>query len=207
MHPNPAFRGASQADNLKFAADKGFGILAVADADGMPLMAHLPFYIDGEDLFFHMVRSNPIARSLKTARPTKIAVSGTHSYLSPDWYGVDDQVPTWNYVAVHLSGQAEVLAQDQLRGVIDRLSDTFEERLEPKPIWKSTKMPDDALERMMRMIVPAKMRITDVQGTWKLAQHKPEAARLAAADHIETDGIGSELATMAALMRTLPEGA
>lgn len=207
MHPNPAFRGASQADNLKFAADKGFGILAVGDADSMPLMAHLPFYIDGEDLFFHMVRSNPIARSLKTARPTKIAVSGTHSYLSPDWYGVDDQVPTWNYVAVHLSGQAEVLAQDQLRGVIDRLSDTFEERLEPKPIWKSTKMPDDALERMMRMIVPAKMRITDVQGTWKLAQHKPEAARLAAADHIETDGIGSELATMAALMRTLPEGA
>ncbi|MFY0679009.1 MAG: FMN-binding negative transcriptional regulator [Thalassovita sp.] len=207
MHPNPAFRGASQADNLKFAADKGFGILAVGDADSMPLMAHLPFYIDGEDLFFHMVRSNPIARSLKTARPAKIAVSGTHSYLSPDWYGVDDQVPTWNYVAVHLSGQAEVLAQDQLRGVIDRLSDTFEERLEPKPIWKSTKMPDDALARMMRMIVPAKMRITDVQGTWKLAQHKPEAARLAAADHIETDGIGSELATMAALMRTLPEGA
>lgn len=207
MHPNPTFRGVSRADNLKFASDKGFGILAVAGADAMPLMSHLPFYIDGDDLYFHIVRSNPMAKPLKTAQPAKLAVSGPHSYLSPDWYGVEDQVPTWNYVAVQISGPAELLPQDQLLGVLDRLSDTFETKLAPKPIWKSAKMPAEALERMMRMIVPARLRIEDVQGTWKLAQQKTDAARLAAADKLQHDGLGTEIVELAALMRALPEGA
>ncbi|MYM55183.1 FMN-binding negative transcriptional regulator [Thalassovita mangrovi] len=204
MHPNPIYRKASRQQNLDFAQATGFGILAAADDTGAPLLSHIPFLIEGDDVIFHLVRSNPIARRLKTPQLVKLAVSGPHGYISPDWYGIEDQVPTWNYVAVHLSGPAELLPQDDLLGVLDRLSDRFEADLAPKPIWKTDKMPDEAMDRLMRMIVPAKMRIEDIDGTWKLGQNKPDAARLSAAEAIEQTGFGSEIAALAALMRDLP---
>lgn len=57
---------------------------------------------------------------------------------------------------------------------------------------------------MMRQIVPCRMEITAVDGTWKLGQNKPDAARLAAADGLEDAGIGAEAAALAGLMRQLP---
>lgn len=204
MHPNAAYRYVSDDQNLRFAADSGFGMLAVAGEDGMPLLSHIPFVIEGDRVLFHLVRSNPIARSLSAPRPAKLAIQGAHSYVSPDWYGIEDQVPTWNYVAVHLSGRVEVLPQDDLLPILDRLSDRFEEELAPKPVWKSDKMPLDAMDRLMRQIVPCVLHIADVQGTWKLAQNKPDAARLAAAEGVASHGIGTGLADLAALMRQPP---
>ncbi|MDE3028333.1 MAG: FMN-binding negative transcriptional regulator, partial [Paracoccaceae bacterium] len=112
-----------------------------------------------------------------------------------------DQVPTWNYVAVHLRGTLELLPEDSLRGMLDRLSAHFEARLLPKTPWTSHKMAEGVMERMMRMIVPCRLTIRDVQGTWKLAQNKPETARLGAATGLEA--LGPEGVRLAALMRAV----
>lgn len=107
MHPNPIFRQTPEARNVAFARAQGFGVLAVV-AEGAPLMSHIPFLLseDGAVAEFHLVRSNPIARALAAPLHARLAVVGPHSYVSPDWYGVEDQVPTWNYVAVHLVGMS-----------------------------------------------------------------------------------------------------
>lgn len=204
MHPNPTFRYVHQDRNLAYAAERGFGTLAVAGEGGMPLLSHIPFLIEGDRAVFHLVRSNPIARLAGNPLPGKLSVLGPESYVSPDWYGVEDQVPTWNYVAVHLSGPVQLLPQDELHGVLDRLSDRFEAALLPKPIWKMSKVAEEPLQRLMRQIVPCAMQITDVQGTWKLNQNKADAVRLAAADGVESHGLGSEVAALAALMRDPP---
>jgi len=210
MHPNPIYRAASAARNIAFARARGFGVLAVGDGQGgAPLISHVPFVLseDGAVAELHLVRSNPIARVLAGGpAPARIAVSGPDSYVSLDWYAMADQVPTWNYVAVHLTGRLELCPQDALRGFLDRLSAVFEGRLAPKPEWRADKMPADAMERLMRMIVPVRLRVEGIDGTWKLAQNKPEAARLGAADGVAQDGIGAELAALAALMRAPPEG-
>ncbi|WP_319824884.1 FMN-binding negative transcriptional regulator [Thalassovita sp.] len=204
MHPNPAYRYVQPDRNLQFAADTGFGVLAVAGEDGMPLLSHIPFVIEEGRVLFHLVRSNPIARVLKSPTPAKLAVQGPHSYISPDWYGIDDQVPTWNYVAVHLSGPAELLPQDDLLAVLEKLSDRFESKLAPKPIWKTAKMPAEPLDRLMRQIVPCAMDLADVQGTWKLTQNKVDSARLGAAEGVAVHGLGTGLPELAALMRNPP---
>ena len=111
-------------------------------------------------------------------------------------------MPTWNYVAVHLTGQLEKLPQDRLRDLLDRQTAYFEARLQPKPPWMADKMSEEALARMMRMIVPCRMQIEDIQGTWKLNQNKPEAARMGAADQV-ADEAGSETAQLAELMRKI----
>lgn len=202
MHPNPVFHTADTAENLAFARDRAFGVLAVT-GEAEPLLSHVPFLLsdDGAVADLHLVRSNTIVRALAAPRPARIAVSGPDSYISPDWYGMPDQVPTWNYVAVHLTGVLELRPQEELRDVLDRLSARFEDRLAPKTPWTAAKMPPEALARMMRMIVPCRMRVTGVDGTWKLAQNKPAAARQAAAEQVESYGMGTEIATLAALMR------
>lgn len=201
MHPNPAFRQTERQANLAFARARGFGILLLNGADG-PLAAHVPFLIseDGGMVDLHLARSNPIART-GLPGPAMIAVSGPDAYISPDWYAVDDQVPTWNYVAVHLRGQLEALPLDALRDHADALSARFEGELLPKKPWISTKMTDGLMERMMRMILPFRLHITSVDGTWKLNQNKPDAVRLAAADALASRGGESEAIRLAALMR------
>jgi transcriptional regulator len=206
MHPNPVFDSADTRQNLEFARERGFGVLALG-GPGAPLLAHVPFVVapDGGSLDLHLMRSNPVARALREPRPAVIAVSGPDGYVSPDWYGVDDQVPTWNYVAVHLTGRLEVRPDRELRGLLDRLSATFEERLLPKQPWDNTKMDAEALSRLMRMIVPCRLRIDAIDGTWKLSQNKPGAVRLRAADHVRAQGIGAASGDLAALMRGIGE--
>lgn len=202
MHPNPIFRKETTAQNLAFAKDRGFGVLSI-NGPQAPLAAHVPFVLDEDHLELHLVRSNPIARLLKDSMSALLTVSGPDSYISPDWYEMDhDQVPTWNYVAVHLRGDIRALTPKETRGHLERLSDAFESRL-PKAPWKVDKMPDATLTKLMRMIVPCKMVISEVEGTWKLNQNKPADARRLAAQEVEQSPIGQNIQALAQLMRTL----
>ena len=200
MHPNQVFHDAETKQNLDFARSRAFGVLAVS-ADGAPLISHVPFLLseDGQWAELHMVRSNPIVRLLKSSVPARIAVSGPDGYVSPDWYAVDDQVPTWNYVAVHLTGELELRPPEEMRDLLDRQSAFYESHLLPKPPWSTGKMTPEVLDKMMRMIVPARMRVTAVDGTWKLSQNKQDAARYGVAEQIETS-LGAEQKALSDLM-------
>ena len=205
MHPNPIFRNADISRNLDYVRERGFGVLSINGSDG-PLLAHVPFLLtdDGQSLDLHLVRSNPIARALDKPATAVIAVTGPDSYISPDWYGVDDQVPTWNYIAVHLRGQLERLPDDALRNMLDRQSAHFEDQLSPKSPWTTDKMTPDALTTMMRQIVPFRLTIQTVEGTWKLSQNKPDAVRERAAGYVNGFGMGCDPAILAGLMLAPP---
>ncbi|MCV6591542.1 MAG: FMN-binding negative transcriptional regulator [Silicimonas sp.] len=198
MHPNPAFRQSPAAQNLAFARERGFGTLVLAGDD--PHLSHIPFLLsdDGTHADLHLVRSNPIARA--GGGRAVIAVTGPDGYVSPDWYGTPDQVPTWNYVAVHLRGRLEPLPPEALEDLITRQSAHFETRLAPKPPWTTDKMIPGVMEKMMRAILPFRLHIETVDGTWKLNQNKDVSARLAASEAIKS-GVGSELVTLSQLMR------
>lgn len=206
MHPNPVYRSTAASRNLEFAVKRGFGILAVNSEDG-PLVSHIPFYLseDGSWLYAHLVRSNPIIRELAVPQPAVVAISGGDGYISPDWYGLEEQVPTWNYVAVHLRGKVERLDDTQLPAILDRLSTEFENRIAGKKPWTAEKMDAGIRERLMRQIVPVRMAITQVDGTWKLSQNKPHAARLGAADGLEANPVGQDSQAIVGLMRSVED--
>lgn len=202
MHPNPIYRQTPLDQATEFARDRAFGTLTVNGDEG-PLASHVPFLLseDGKTADIHLVRSNPIVRALSEPQKCLLAVNGADSYISPDWYGLDDQVPTWNYVAAHLRGTLEKLPDDTMRDMLDRQSAFFESRLLPKTPWRTEKMPSEVIERMMRQIVPVRLTVTSVDGTWKLAQNKTAEARLAASNEVDKHGFGLEPSTIGALMR------
>lgn len=202
MHPNPAFRQTPEAHSIGFAREQGFGLLCVG-TESTPLVSHIPFLLseDGKRAEFHLVRSNPIARMLAAPVQARLAVQGPQSYVSPDWYGVEDQVPTWNYIAVHLVGEVSLQPQERLHDLLDRQSAVFEERLAPKRPWTSGKMSEGVMEKMMRQIVPCVMQVAEIDSTWKLNQNKPGEVRLRAAGEVADHGLGQETAALAAHMR------
>jgi len=202
MHPNPVFRKEQEARNIAFIRQRGFGTLAINAEEG-PLLSHIPFrLLDGDKTVeLHLVRSNPILQLIKTPQNAVISVLGGDSYISPDWYKIDDQVPTWNYVAVHVRGTLSILPQDQIHDVLAGLTASMEERLAPKKPWVSDKMDQEAYERMLRQIVPVKMSISKIDSTWKLNQNKADEVRLKAADAVSENGIGSELDWLSQMMR------
>lgn len=205
MHPNNAFRKANEKQNISFARSRSFGTLAI-NAEGGPLLSHVPFQLNesGDKLEAHLVRSNPILKSIGEGIDAVMSVTGPDTYVSPDWYGIDDQVPTWNYISVHLRGKLIALPQEELPAILERLSNHFEQQLSPKPVWKMDKVDVTALSKMKKMIVPIAIQISDINGTWKLSQNKPEEARLAAAKQIATHGIGSQIKDIAELAKKPP---
>lgn len=202
MHPNPSFRNTSDGQSWELVSQTSFGTL-VQSASGLPVISHVPFLLSAcrSYIELHLVRSNPMARvEVGKAIPTTLIVNGPDGYISPDWYGIDDQVPTWNYVAVHLTGQLVRLDDDAMEPLLARLSDQFEAQLHPKPIWTMEKMTAAVKMKMMRQILPFKFEISELYSTWKLGQNKPEQARLGAAD-----ALAEYVPALAKLMKDLPQ--
>ena len=204
MYVNAAFKTDDEAA-WAFVAERGFGSVVAVDA-GRPVASQVPLLVVGEGasrcIEFHLARANPLHEIIAAAPQVTVIVAGPDAYISPDWYGMEDQVPTWNYVAVHITGQLRLLDQLRLRPHLEELSARFENRLAPKKPWTLAKMSDEALARLMRMIVPVAMTIEGIDSTIKLSQNKTPAARAGAAAAIEaTRTPGQEIRTIAQLMR------
>ena len=185
MYVNPHFK-VHPATALAFAAARGFG-LVIACTGGRPEASHLPFRLieaDGKvpKLEFHVARNNALAQIAEKGGSWLVAVQGHDAYVSPDWYASAEQVPTWLYEAVHLSGPVRVIGGDHMHGHTERLSDTFEHWLAPKPAWTLDKVADKRREILLKGIVGVEMTIESIEGNFKLNQHKGDEDHVAIAN-------------------------
>src|SRR5262249_51748683 len=85
-----------------------FGILT-SIVDGSLMATHIPFVIEGDKLHAHVARANPHWRAFDGKTEALAVFSGPHAYVSPTWYAKRPAVPTWNYVAVHVSGKPTLI--------------------------------------------------------------------------------------------------
>jgi transcriptional regulator len=167
-------RGAS----LGFAQARGFGTVC-AWSGNKPIASLVPFILtsadDGTPLAaFHVARGNPLAGLADGNSSWLLAVNGADAYVSAGWYASPDQVPTWLYQAVHLTGPVRRQSDGELGPHLDMLSAKFENWLAPKPPWTSSKMTAGRLDAMKQAIVGLVMTVEEVEGSFKLNQHKSD---------------------------------
>ncbi len=196
MHPNRAFHWDDPAAIKAFVADTAFGQLFATTPDG-PRVAHIPVvWQDDTHLRFHLARGNALTRHLDGATGLFV-VNGPDAYISPDWYGLDQQVPTWNYVAAELQGPLRRLSDTELVDQVEALSARHEARLAPKQPWTAGKLDAEIYRKLLGAIAGFEMRVEQWRGTRKLGQNKSIEMRMRVADTLEASGS----AAMAALMR------
>lgn len=185
MHPDRRFAWEDRDAMLAFVREVAFCTICV---DG-PAVAHAPVVVHPPDrLRFHVSRANRAVAGLDGgkdgAQAARALVSclGPDAYISPDWYGTPDQVPTWNYIAVEAEGVLRRLDGDELIGLLDDLGAEHEARLAPKPAWTRAKLSPERFNGLLKAIVGYELTIEALRGTRKLGQHKQQAERAGAAD-------------------------
>jgi len=206
----PQFRIEEQRA-LEFAGRRGFGTIVAADERG-PRASHVPFVLgegDGRALVqIHLTAKNPLVALADGSRRFLLIVSGDDAYISNDWYASRDNVSTWLYEAVHLSGVAHLAGRDDNRAHGDALLAVSEARL-PKQPWSLDQMEPGKRESMLASIRVIDLVVDEIEGQSKLNQHKSDEDHVAVADMLacaEETGSQQLAAKMRALRPTLRYG-
>ncbi len=176
MHPNRIFAWTKEDEMLAFIRGVSFSTIFFAQG-GAPKVLHVPVTVHGERVLrFHLSRGNRVAHGLDGA-DVLLSCLGPDAYISPDWYGTADQVPTCNYVAVEAEGSVRRLGEAEHVDQLDRLSAEHEARLAPKTPWTRGKMSPAKFSAMTKAIICFEMEVRELRGTRKLGQNKKGAER------------------------------
>lgn len=171
---------------LEFAASRGFGVIVAADERG-PRASHVPFVLAERDdrtiVQVHFTAKNPLVSLADGSRRFLLIVAGDDAYISNDWYASRDNVSTWLYEAVHLSGVAHLRGLDENRRHGDALLAVSEARL-PKQPWDLVQMEPDKRESMLAAIRVVDLVVDQIEGQAKLNQHKSDADHVAVANRL-----------------------
>ena len=131
----------------------------------------------------HLTARNPLVELADGVRRFLLIVSGDDAYVSNDWYASRDNVSTWLYEAVHLSGVAHLREHDENRSHGDALLAVSEARL-PKQPWDLAQMEPTKRETMLASIRVIDLVVDQIEGQAKLNQHKSDEDHVAVANQL-----------------------
>jgi transcriptional regulator len=166
------FRVHDHSDAITFMRANPFAILVSSTDDG-PFATHLPVFIqqEGDDLVVrgHVAKANPHWRHLEQNPQCMTIFHGPHAYVSASNYVTRENVPTWNYGAVHVYGNARTFASpEDLQGILQQLIGTFEPAYAEQ--WGS--LSDAYRQRMLGHIVGFEIAVTKIEAKFKLSQNR-----------------------------------
>lgn len=142
--------------------------MLVSVKDNTPLISHLPLiYSDGK-LIGHLDKYNPQAELLKDNNEVTIIFSGPQCYISPSIYSTT-QLPTWNYVKVHLKGKVKEITDEKVIKESMVAMTTFLEAPEHKYALESD---NPRMAQFINYVRGFEIEITHWEGKFKLSQDK-----------------------------------
>ena len=158
-----------------FIKENSFAIL-VSVKDGLPVGTHIPLALEknaqGADVLVgHISRGNEQKYTLADGAKVLAIFPGPHAYISPRWYTAI-QVPTWNYISVHVYGTVTIIEGEALRAALSRLMNTYEQH-RPRPVTME-EIPEKMLADELRGIVGFEIKIDEIQAAYKLSQNRDE---------------------------------
>lgn len=154
----------------EFIRKNGFAIL-ISTVEGKPWASHIPLElsVDGEKLSGHVARGNKQWKEWNAETEMLAIFSGPHAYISSSWYD-HENVPTWNYIAVHVYGKLKILSAQELLQSLKELTDKYEKSSE-RPVAVE-RMNPDYLKKEMLGIVGFEIEITRMEAAYKLSQNR-----------------------------------
>lgn len=179
MYIPPSFAETDLHTLHDFIEQFSFATL-VSTNNSEPFASHLPLLLDrtrGQQgtLIGHMAKANPQWQFADSQNVLAI-FHGPHTYISPTWYEADHVVPTWNYVAVHVSGTLRLITdQSSLLDIVRQTVEVYEATL-PTP-WSMDQVDGKFIERLLNGIVGFEIVIDRLEGKWKLNQNHDESRR------------------------------
>ncbi len=190
------FRVTDHAELLSFMRAHSFATLITAP-QGMPFASHLPLLIEeeGDQLYLrsHLARANVQWQHFGGSE-VLVIFQGPHALVHPGWYESAPNVPTWNYAAVHASGQARVVDGAATRRIAYGLV------AQHTPDMAA--IPPDFERRMLAGVVTFEVQVSKLEGKYKLSQNKSVEDRRNVQRELAASQAEHERATAELMKRT-----
>lgn len=199
MYIPDIYKNENQEEIKDFLRNNSFGIL-VNQTNGKLCATHIPLELDTNTngkqvLQGHISKENPQWKGFLDNDKVLAIFSGAHSYISSSWYD-HENVPTWNYIAVHVYGTIKIIYGEAVIESLKKLVDKYEQNSE-KPV----RVEDFSKKTMMqtRAIVAFEIEIEEIQAVHKLSQNRDDknykniVAELKKSGNIQDEAIANEM--------------
>lgn len=189
----PHYYKNENLDEIKdFLIQNSFGIL-INTVDGKPWGTHIPLELDtnanGQNILVgHISKANPQWKNFNNPSEVLCIFNGPHSYISSSWYK-EEEVPTWNYIAVHVYGKVTILDEEQAMASMHKLVDKYEQNSK-NPISLDHMSPKTL--RQVKGVVGFQIEITEIQAAYKLSQTRVDDHPKIISELNETNDPGSK---------------
>ncbi|MCY8204184.1 FMN-binding negative transcriptional regulator [Bacillus sp. N12A5] len=171
----PRYFKITNVDEIwEFVQKNAFGTIVTTN-QGKPIATHLPLQLirEGDTYYItgHIAYGNPQWRTFETCENVLVMFQGPHAYISSSWYK-QENVPTWNYQAVHVYGTASTLNEEELKQDLAMLLQKYEKHRENPVLWDM--LSPQLLEKELKGIVGFKIKVQEVQAANKLSQNRKD---------------------------------
>lgn len=169
----PKYYKVSDLEEIKeFIQHNSFATI-VSIRKGKPIAAHIPVLLKKiEDDYYltgHLAYGNPLWKTFEEVQDILVIFNGPHAYISSSWYE-HENVPTWNYQAVHVYGKASLIEGIALEQDLTSLLEKYESYRENPVLWD--KLSPELLQQEMKGIKGFKIKVEEVQAAYKLSQNR-----------------------------------
>jgi transcriptional regulator len=169
----PKFFAETDEEKLvEFMREFNFAALITAEND-VPFATHLPFIIEQRNnkiyLLAHLAKANPHWQQFEN-KQVLVIFAEPHAYISPLHYEKTENVPTWNYIAVHAYGNIKTFSQAENLVLLEKQVEAFDKNYF-ETNWQ--KISGEYKTNLAKGVVAFEIEVTDLQGKKKLNQNKP----------------------------------
>ena len=170
MYIPHSYKNENLTEIEEFIRQNSFAIL-VCQVDGAPWASHIPLELKKEEdgsarLIGHLAKANSQSQFIQSDKEILAIFNGPHSYVSSSWYK-EEEVPTWNYIAVHVYGKARIQTEEELYNSLKQLVNRYEKDSD-EPI--SVETLSEKTMRQIRGIIGIEISIEKIQAAYKLSQ-------------------------------------
>lgn len=175
MYIHPKNTWENEPEIIEFIKKNAFATL-VTQVEGKPWATHLPFVLDQDSegnpiLSGHVAKANSQWKSITDQEEVLVIFQGPHAYISSSWYN-HENVPTWNYLAVHVYGKIRYIEGEELMHHLKSLVDTYEAG-RPNRVSVET-MSEAYVQSQVRALVGFEVKIEEVMASAKLSQNRDD---------------------------------
>ncbi len=194
MYIHPLNAWENQPEVLDFIRKNAFATL-YTQVNGKPWATHLPLFLEGKPegkfvLHGHLAKANSQWKQLTQAEEVLVIFQGPHAYISSSWY-THENVPTWNYLAVHVYGKARLIEGEELMHHLKTLVDQYETGRTNR-VQVETMTPS-YLDGQIRALVGFELEITEVHASAKLSQNRDDENYERIVQQLEQSPLASDL--------------
>lgn len=184
------------AEVWDYIRQNGFGTL-VSSGDGGIHASHIPFHLiekDGDHyLSCHISKANEQQLSFRKNEEVLAIFMNTHAYVSSSWYD-HVNVPTWNYVAVHVYGEISVMEGEDLITALRQMVHQYEDGRPER--FQLEDMDDAMLKAHISGLVGYEIKISRIEAAHKLSQNRNDVDYKNVVSKLENEGANQDIVSI-----------